>query len=224
MMAHQPPLKAAILIVSTTAAQDPSTDAANATLRGVFEQDGGGQWDVVKSWIVPDSVLDIQRSIMQWADAADSPNLIVTTGGTGFSVQDDTPEAVSALLHKQAPGLVHGMLAASLLVTPFAMMSRPVAGVRNKSVIITLPGSPKGAKENLQAVLKLLPHACAQASGVNSRVLHAGGVKKLEKEADVASTTVSSPSSSIFPFPPFFPSVGAALMGCSLYNSFNLTI
>lgn len=129
MMAHQPPLKAAILIVSTTAAQDPSTDAANATLRGVFEQDGGGQWDVVKSWIVPDSVLDIQRSIMQWADAADSPNLIVTTGGTGFSVQDDTPEAVSALLHKQAPGLVHGMLAASLLVTPCKCMLAVFAAV-----------------------------------------------------------------------------------------------
>ncbi|KAL8381242.1 hypothetical protein RB595_005494 [Gaeumannomyces hyphopodioides] len=190
-MAH-PTLKAAVLIVSTTAAQDPSTDAADATLRGVFEQDGAGQWHVVESRIVTDSVSDIQRNIMQWTDAADPPNLILTTGGTGFAVHDHTPEAVSALLHKQAPGLVHGMLASSLLVTPFAMMSRPVAGVRNKTIIITLPGSPKGAKENLQAVLKLLPHACAQASGANSRALHSGGVKKLEKEAGVAGTADSS--------------------------------
>jgi gephyrin len=67
-------------------------------------------------------------------------------------------------------------------------MSRPVAGVRNKTIIITLPGSPKGAKENLEAILKLLPHACVQAAGAESRPLHAGGVKKLEKEAGVSSS------------------------------------
>ena len=72
------------------------------------------------------------------------------------------------------------------------MMSRPVAGVRNKTIILTLPGSPKGAKENLQAVLKLLPHACVQAAGANSRELHSGGVKKLEKDAGVSSATPAS--------------------------------
>lgn len=70
-------------------------------------------------------------------------------------------------------------------------MSRPVAGVRNKTIIITLPGSPKGAKENLQSILKLLPHACMQAAGADSRTLHAGGVKKLEAEAGVSATTHS---------------------------------
>ncbi|BDD55133.1 hypothetical protein MAP00_000683 [Monascus purpureus] len=79
------------------------------------------------------------------------------------------------------------MLAASLAVTPFAVMSRPVAGVRNKSLILTLPGSPKGAKENLEALIRLLPHACIQAQGANSRALHAGGMKKLEAEAGVQS-------------------------------------
>lgn len=68
-------------------------------------------------------------------------------------------------------------------------MSRPVAGVRNKTIIVTLPGSPKGAKENLQSILKLLPHACQQAAGADSRTLHAGGVKKLEKEAGVSSSS-----------------------------------
>ncbi|KAI1877116.1 uncharacterized protein JN550_001188 [Neoarthrinium moseri] len=179
-------LKVAILIVSTTAAKDPSTDASEATLKDVLEQEGGGKWEAVDTKIVPDDVAQIQRQIMLWADgAAEQVNLILTTGGTGFATADHTPEAVTAVLHKQAPGLVHGMLAASLSVTPFAMMSRPVAGVRNKSVIITLPGSPKGAKENLQAVLKTLPHACLQAAGSDSRSLHAGGLKKLEADAGI---------------------------------------
>lgn len=112
-------------------------------------------------------------------------------------------KAIAPLLHKQAPGLVQAMLAASMSVTPckpaspeygpvlpladmrqkVAMMSRPVAGVRNRSVIVTLPGSPKGAKENLQAIIKTLPHACLQVAGADSRALHAGGVKKLEADA-----------------------------------------
>jgi gephyrin len=75
------------------------------------------------------------------------------------------------------------MLAASLAVTPFAVMSRPVAGVRNSTLILTLPGSPKGAKENLQSVIKMLPHACQQAAGMDSRTLHSGGTDKLEKDA-----------------------------------------
>jgi gephyrin len=65
------------------------------------------------------------------------------------------------------------------------MMSRPTAGVRNKTLIVTLPGSPKGAKENLQAIIKTLPHACLQAGGANSRTLHAGGIKKLEADAGI---------------------------------------
>ncbi|KAI1170973.1 molybdenum cofactor synthesis domain-containing protein [Nemania sp. FL0916] len=180
-------LKVALLIVSTTAAKDPSTDSAGLALSNVLEEQGGGKWDLVETKIVSDVVVQIQRQIMLWADvAAEGINLIVTTGGTGFATADNTPEAVSALLHKQAPGLVHGMLSASLQVTPFAMMSRPVAGVRNKTVIVTLPGSPKGAKENLEAILKMLPHACQQAAGMDSRTLHAGGVKKLEEDAGIS--------------------------------------
>ncbi|KAI1460307.1 gephyrin [Annulohypoxylon moriforme] len=177
-------LRVALLIVSTTAAKDPSSDASQDVLSEVLEKEGGGKWTLVDTKIVPDVVTQIQRQITLWTDiAADTINLILTTGGTGFAVADNTPEAVSALLHKTAPGIVHAMLAGSLNVTPFAMMSRPVAGIRNNSVIITLPGSPKGARENLQAVLKTLPHACLQAAGMDSRTLHAGGVKKLEVEA-----------------------------------------
>ncbi|KAF2496724.1 hypothetical protein BU16DRAFT_483980 [Lophium mytilinum] len=180
-------LRAAILIISETASQDPSTDKCTSILEDVFETLGKDQWEVSVKEIVTDSVLDIQRFLQRWTDKEDHVNLIITSGGTGFAVKDYTPEAVMPLIHRHATGLVHGMLAASLSVTPFALMARPVAGVRNKTLILTLPGSPKGAKENLEAVLKLLPHACIQAAGADSRSLHAGGVKKLEAEAGVQS-------------------------------------
>jgi gephyrin len=181
-----PKLQAAILIISDTTSKDASTDKSGPVLKDVFSHDGGDRWSEPIVKIVPDSILDIQRSVQQWTDHDNYVNLIVTTGGTGFATKDYTPEAISPLIHRHAPGIVHGMLAASFQVTPFAMMSRPVAGVRNKSIILTLPGSPKGAKENLQAVLKLLPHACQQAAGEDSRTAHVGGVKKLEKDAGLA--------------------------------------
>jgi gephyrin len=78
------------------------------------------------------------------------------------------------------------------------MMSRPVAGVRKSTLILTLPGSPKGARENLEAVLRLLPHACVQAAGADTRLLHIGGVKKLEKEAGLSSGG-ATPGTGAFP-------------------------
>ncbi|KAJ5265821.1 hypothetical protein N7534_011547 [Penicillium rubens] len=179
-------LKAAILIVSDTASEDPASDKVVDALRPILAAEG--KWEPPASRIVPDDVFQIQQSIYDWADSPNWYNLILLSGGTGFAIKDNTPEAVSPLIQRHAPGLVHGMIAASLRVTPFAMMARPVAGVRNKTLIITLPGSPKGAMENLDAVVKLLPHACLQSAGANSRNLHAGGVKKLESEAGVGAT------------------------------------
>ncbi|KAF8540198.1 MoaB/Mog domain-containing protein [Trichophaea hybrida] len=185
-------LSVGVLVVSTTAAKDPKTDSSTQLLRGFFEaeNDTSGtkySWKVAESQIVSDDKDAIQSVVREWADV-EKLHLIVTTGGTGFAVTDSTPEAVKPLLHKEAPGLVHAMLASSLAITPFAMMSRPIAGVRNSSVIITVPGSPKGAKENLQALIKLLPHACSQAADLtSSRAMHSGGIKKLEKELGVHS-------------------------------------
>lgn len=86
------PLKAAILVVSTTAAKDPSTDASAEVLRNVFSDQESGKWDVSKIEIITDDVTSIQRQIMAWTDGPDAVHLIVTTGGTGFAVADGTPE------------------------------------------------------------------------------------------------------------------------------------
>ncbi|KAL1900363.1 hypothetical protein Cpir12675_001047 [Ceratocystis pirilliformis] len=179
-------LRVAILVVSTTAAKDPSTDQCQATLMDLFKS-RPGQWEVVDKKIVPDGIKDIQKQVTIWTDHENDPpiNLILTTGGTGFSAGDVTPEAISPLLEKKAPGLVHAMLASSLQVTPFAMMSRPVAGVRDRTVIVTLPGSPKGAKENLEALINTLPHACMQTSRMGARELH-------EAESNAASKSGKS--------------------------------
>jgi gephyrin len=189
-------LQAAILIISDTASKDPSTDLSAAALTAVFSELGNDKWTaepLVK--IVPDDVLAIQRAVLAWTDNAAGEkvvNLIVTTGGTGFAVRDITPEAVNPLLERHAPGLVHAMLSASLKVTPFAAMSRPVAGVRKGTVILTLPGSVKGARENLESVLRLLPHACGQVGGADSRLVHRGGVTGLEAEAGVGRAAVGA--------------------------------
>lgn len=192
-MSSPPVLRPAILIISDTAAADPSTDKAAPVLKDTFAEDGAGKWGEPIVEIVKDDILEIQRVVRSWTDSEDASsglvNLVITTGGTGFARRDFTPEAISPLIHRHAPGIVHGMLAASFQVTPFAMMSRPVAGVRNRTIIVTLPGSPKGAKENLQAILKLLPHACLQAAGEDSRQAHIGGVKKLEKDAGVSAAS-----------------------------------
>lgn len=85
-------LKASILIISTTAAKDPSTDSSGKILQDVFEHEGAGKWEVVETKIVGDDLSDIQESVTNWTDGEDPPNVIITTGGTGFAVHDKTPE------------------------------------------------------------------------------------------------------------------------------------
>ena len=86
-------------------------------------------------------------------------DIILTTGGTGFSQRDITPEATKSVIERSAPGIAEAMRAASLEITPFAMLSRSVAGIRKDTMIINLPGSPKAALENLTVILSVLPHA-----------------------------------------------------------------
>lgn len=99
-------LRASILVVSDTAASDPSTDKAIPALTDLFNVEGEGRWAVHENAIVVDDVLAIQRQICSWTDAVNPVDLIVTTGGTGFAIRDITPEAVQPLLDRHAPGLV----------------------------------------------------------------------------------------------------------------------
>ena len=102
----KPKLKAAILIISDTAYQDPATDKAGDILSDVFADEGNGQWSVNERKIVPDDLLTIQQAVSLLCDRDDHVNLLITTGGTGFAVKDNTPEAINPLIHRHAPGLV----------------------------------------------------------------------------------------------------------------------
>ena len=108
--------------------------------------------------VIPDEIDLIKATLLQWVEQ-DQVDLILTTGGTGFAPRDVTPEATRLVIQREAPGLVFAMLRDSLAVTPHAMLSRMVAGIRGRTLIINLPGSPKAVRENLVTILPALPHA-----------------------------------------------------------------
>ncbi len=112
---------------------------------------------VVDEMIVSDDIEDIKEALIKMSDKG--INLILTTGGTGFAVRDNTPEATKAVLEKEAPGFAEAMRQKSLEITSHAMLSRAVSGIRKNSLIINLPGSPKAVKENLEFIEKAIPHA-----------------------------------------------------------------
>lgn len=122
--------------------------------------------------IVSDDITSIQKQVQEWSQSGVA--LCITTGGTGFSKRDVTPEAVRPLIEKEATGFVHVMLKTSLEKTPMAALARPVAGAtKDGMIVVTVPGSPKGAVENVQALLNLLPHALDLASGGTGKAVHA---------------------------------------------------
>ena len=121
-------------------------------------------YQVVERIIVPDEEEDIRAALVRLADERDAA-LIVTSGGTGFSLRDVTPEATAAVCHRMAPGIPEAMRAASMAVTPRAMLSRAAAGIRGRSLIVNLPGSPRAVRENLEAVLPSLGHGLEMLRG-----------------------------------------------------------
>jgi molybdenum cofactor synthesis domain-containing protein len=144
-----------ILTLSDRSSRGQRADSSGPALAALIEAE---HWTVVKQAILPDNEAAIRQRLKSWADSREL-DVILTTGGTGFSSRDVTPEATRAVIHREAPGLAEAMRAASLRATPHAMLSRVVTGIRGKTLIINLPGSPKGAVENLQVILPVLPHA-----------------------------------------------------------------
>ena len=119
---------------------------------------------VVKYEVIPDEVDVIAGKLADWADGGDV-DIILTTGGTGLGRRDVTPEATLSIVDKVVPGFAEAMRAETFSVTPFAILSRAVAGVRGKCLIINLPGSPKGVRECLRVILSVIPHAVAIIKG-----------------------------------------------------------
>lgn len=154
------PMKASVLTISDKGHSGQREDLSGPALAAWLAQH---EVEVISRRIVPDDAGAISAQLIEWADSGS--DLIVTTGGTGLSPRDVTPEATRAVLDREIPGISEAMRAAGLGKTPFAVLSRGVAGIRGRTLIVNLPGSPAGAVENLAAVWKALPHAVKKIQG-----------------------------------------------------------
>lgn len=151
---------ARVITVSDRSYRGERADGGGPLVRQLLTDAG---YDVDEIVIVPDEQDQIQDALIAAAEA--DVALIVTTGGTGFAPRDVTPEATIAVCQRLTPGIPEAMRSASMAITPRAMLSRAAAGIRDRSLIINLPGSPKGAKENLEAVLPSLRHGLEMLRG-----------------------------------------------------------
>lgn len=149
-------MRVAILTVSDRAARGEAEDLSGPAIARMVQEHLGADW--VQQSTTPDERPLIEAALRGWADSGEV-DLILTTGGTGFAPRDVTPEATLAVIDRPAPGLAEAMRAASLRVTPHAMLSRAAAGIRRQTLIVNLPGSPKAVAENLAVLLPVLPHA-----------------------------------------------------------------
>ncbi|XP_053301016.1 gephyrin b isoform X3 [Pleuronectes platessa] len=155
---HDHQIRVGVLTVSDSCFRNLAEDRSGVNLKDLVHDPSllGGMITAYK--IVPDEIDEIKETLVDWCDEKEL-NLILTTGGTGFAPRDVTPEATKEVIEREAPGMSLAMLMGSLNVTPLGMLSRPVCGIRGKTLIINLPGSKKGSQECFQFILPALPHA-----------------------------------------------------------------
>jgi len=158
-MANKSTIKAIVVTVSDSRTE--ATDVSGVTLVGLLLGIGA---EIVEKIIVSDDFEDLRQTLFALT-MRDDANLIVTTGGTGFSERDNTPEATSAVIEKEANGMAEAMRFETAKNTPMAMLSRGVCGIRNQTLIINLPGSPKGVVECFEVIKPVLPHAINLLAG-----------------------------------------------------------
>jgi len=152
-------LTAAVITVSDSCARGERKDLSGPAVADILKKH---DFTIAGTATVPDEQATIQQTLLSWADRA---RLVVTTGGTGIAPRDVTPEATRAVCERLLEGVAERMRAEGAKKTPLAALSRAVCGVRGKSVILNLPGSPAGAAQSLQSVIELLPHALQLLSG-----------------------------------------------------------
>jgi len=148
-------LRVGIITISDRSSRGEREDESGPALRQMIVDQN---WEASKMEIIPDDFHAIKSLLSVWADRGDL-DVILTTGGTGFSARDITPEATQVVIERSTPGIAEAMRAASLKITPHAMLSRSIAGIRKRTLIVNFPGSPKAAIENLEVILPVLPHA-----------------------------------------------------------------
>jgi molybdopterin adenylyltransferase len=156
-------MKVGILTVSDKGARGEREDRSGPAVREMVEAAGG---EVVRTGIVPDEPDGIRAVLVAWSD--EGVDLVLTTGGTGFGPRDVTPEATRAVIERETPGLPEAMRRAGAEKTPTAVLSRAVAGIRKSTLIVNLPGSEKGARESLGAILPALGHGIDILKGAAS--------------------------------------------------------
>ncbi len=148
------PFTAAVITVSDRASKGEYEDLSGPVIKGVLEAEG---YEVIEKLIVPDGVEKLSAEMRRLADQR-QVSLILTTGGTGFSVRDLTPEATKAVSEREVPGIGEALRTYSMKFTDHALLSRQTAGIRNRTLIVNLPGSPKACREDLQYLMPLLAH------------------------------------------------------------------
>jgi molybdopterin adenylyltransferase len=154
-------IRAAVLTVSDRSARGERADESGAVLAGLLSEAGA---EVVSKDVVSDELGPLVERLRELVGRGDV-NLVVTTGGTGLSPRDNTPEATRALIEREVPGLAEAMRAETLRQTPTAMLSRGVCGVCGGALVVNLPGSPKGVRECFAVIRPVLAHALAQLAG-----------------------------------------------------------